>query len=190
MGNTELACSDSHSKNKKGEEMEHADDPSEPTSVGTTELPPGLHVLTAEEVKAAEEAAPETATVEEQAQLIEQMKAAAEQQDKDITAALSTIGTYLLIRFENPTSVRSVMKLSATPPQDRTAIAVLERYIREWKAYEMRDYWQQAERAEKQIKEKMLESRVTQEILKRGWPNNRETRRKVERMIEAEDGQE
>lgn len=149
----------------------------------TVALPPGLTILTPEEVKAAEEAAPEVTSEQEQEALMKEAYERAMAQDREIDAALANIGTYVLIRFENPTSMRAVTRFSAQRPQDRTMIAVFERLVRELKAYEQRQWVKAADEADAETKEKENEAAVTREILKRGLPNNRATRRKIEQEL-------
>lgn len=153
---------------------------------GGVDIPEGLKILSPEEVTAREQATAPTATDAEVAAAIEAQKAqyaeliaAAEAQAKKIAEDLSGIGTYVLVRIENPVSLRSVMTFSDPRPEDRTLLAVFERYIRELKAYETRDYWKKADEVDENAKEEAVEKQVTTEILRRGLPNNRATRRKL-----------
>jgi hypothetical protein len=160
--------------------------PGVPTTEGVP-LPPGLKVLTPEEVKAAEESVPETITEEEQARIVSEAIARARAQDEEITQALASIGCYVLVRFESPVSMRHVVKHSETEVQTRTIIAVFEHIVRELKSLEQRDLWARASAEEERAREQKVEAVVTQEILRRGLPNNRATRRKLAQELGLND---
>jgi hypothetical protein len=51
----------------------------------------------------------------------------------------------MLIRFENPISLRHVVTFSEGRPAQQAIIAVLHQILSQIEAYQMRDYWKQAD---------------------------------------------
>jgi hypothetical protein len=153
------------------------------SSENPVQLPEGLTQLSPEEVQAATDATSEEVTAEQQEAMIREAYAKAEAETKALTESLAGIGTYILVRFENPTSMRAVTLFSNPRPQDRTIIGVFERLIRELKAYETRAWVAAADAQDAKEKENEKEGTLTREILKRGLPNNRATRRKLEQEL-------
>lgn len=151
-------------------------------------LPPGLTQLSPEEVEAAQAAVPEEVSEQAQEEMIKAAYAAAEAETKALLESLAGIGTYMLVRFENPTSMRAVTLFSQPRPQDRTIIAVCDRIVRELQAYETRAWIKAADAQDAKEREDEKEAAVTREILKRGLPNNRATRRKLEQELKWREG--
>jgi hypothetical protein len=90
---------------------------------------------------------PTQPTEEEMRAVVEKMQLQAAEASKKISDALesSGAGTYMLIRFENPISLRHVVTFSEGRPAQQAIIAVLHQILSQIEAYQMRDYWKQAD---------------------------------------------
>ncbi len=146
-------------------------------------LPEGLTIKTPEEVAAVSTIddpanQPEIATEAEQREMIEKIKAEVDEQNRKIGEALAPLGTYLLIRFENPTGVRHTVSFPSDPrlaPDTRAIIAVFNEELRKLYAFEQVSL---TKRAEKGIQEPN-ENRMKVLGL------NREERRLVDKLVRA-----
>lgn len=123
--------------------------PGVPTTTGVP-LPPGLRILTPEEVAAAEDAVPEEQDETQVKAMIDEAYKKAEEQEKKIKESLAELGVYMLIRFEHPISIRHTVTLSEVRPTDRAMIAVLRERLSELEAYAMRGRWLAADEADKE----------------------------------------
>jgi hypothetical protein len=81
------------------------------------------------------------------AAVLEQMRSQAAQDARKVADALEMAGagTYMLVRFENPVSLRHVVTFSEARPSQQSLIAVLRQMLLQLEAYQMRDYWKQAD---------------------------------------------
>lgn len=146
-------------------------------------LPPGLTVLTPEEVQAQTDAIPEEVDEAQAKKMIEEAMAKAEQQQAEIKQALQELGCYMLIRFENPASIRHTIAFSDQRPSDQAMLAVFRQRTRELETYETRRYWLSADAQDKQAIRAQQDAAINQESIKRGLPMNRKTRRDLRREM-------
>lgn len=150
-------------------------------SAEAVELPEGLTIKTPEEVAAVSTIddpanQPAEATEEEQAAMIEKIKAEVEEQNAKIGLTLASLGTYLLIRFENPTGVRHTVSFPSDQrlaPDTRAIIAVFNEELRKLYAFEQVSLTKRAEKG-------MQEPNETRMKL---VGMNRETRRVIDKAV-------
>ena len=111
---------------------------------GPSELPPGLKILTAEELQARESEAAGEATPEETEAAIENIKKEIEARETALADQLVKIGPFVLLRFEHQNSINIIAQTSKPAPSRDAMIAAMGRLVRQLQAYENFDDTEEA----------------------------------------------